>query len=86
MFDSRSSDLKEREREREREINAIFLLHFIETVRAEDETRIIADEMTFVRSKVKVKIFRVHTIGVDEGVVSFTLGPFYRHVGTTITH
>jgi hypothetical protein len=58
---------------KKREIYVI-LLHFIETVRAEDETRIIADEMMFVRSKVKVKIFRVHTIKVDGGGCQLNAG------------
>jgi len=71
-------------------INAIFLSHFMGTLQSEDETRITADEMTFVRLKIKVKNFPVHTMNGyrsrGRGIVSCTLGPFYLHEGTTGTH
>jgi hypothetical protein len=73
-----------------REINAVFLSHFVGTSQAEDETRITAEEMTFVRSKIKVKIFPLRTMNGYRsrwrGIVSCTLGPFYLHEGTTGTH
>jgi hypothetical protein len=61
----------------------------IETVQAEEEIRITADEMTFVRSKIKVKIFPLHTKNGYRrwrGIDGCTPGPFYLHERTTGTH
>jgi hypothetical protein len=83
----RALEIKKKKR---REINVIFLSHFIGTLQAEDETRITAEEMTFVRLKIKVKIFPITTMNGYRsrwrGIVNSTFGPFYLHEGTTGTH